>query len=146
MFGMNMQNTEFEKLLPQDDFMPACPTDKFVAGFLAQMDKDLPVQNARVANDNFGFWMRIGAVAALILVVSGLVFVNSDMSGLIFNNKSQTKIIAQIDTPQPPEQMAMYDVYYSQNVSGQDAFASQLIGYEDISTVVPVAETPQKQP
>ncbi len=146
MFGMNMQNTEFEKLLPQDDFMPACPTDKFVAGFLAQMDKDLPVQNARVANDNFGFWTRIGAVAALVLVVSGLVFVNSDMSGLIFNNKSQSKIIAQIDTPQPPEQMAMYDVYYSQNISGQDAFASQLIGYEDISTVVPVADAPQKQP
>ena len=67
MFGMNMQNTEFEKLLPQDDFMPACPTDKFVAGFLAQMDKDLPVQNARVANDNFGFWTRIGAVAAPVL-------------------------------------------------------------------------------
>ncbi len=141
-----MQNKEFEKLLPQDEFVPVCPTDKFVAGFLAQMDNDLPVQKARVANDNFGFWSRIGAVSALVLVVSGFVFVNSDMSGLIFNNKSQTKIIAQIDTPQPPEQLAMYDVYYNQNISGQDAFASQLIGYEDISTVVPVGDTVQKQP
>lgn len=140
-----MENTEFDKLLTQNDFVPVCPTDKFVAGFLAQMDRDMPVQNARIANDNFGFWARIGAVAAMLLVVSGLVFVNSDMSGLIFN-KSNKKIIANISEPLPPEQMAMYDVYYNQNISGQDAFASQLIGYEDISTVVPIADTTQKQP
>lgn len=146
MFGMNMENTEFDKLLPRDEIIPVCPTDKFVAGFLVQMDKEMPVQNVQSANDNFAFWSRIGAVAAMFLVVAGLVFVNSDMSGLIFNNKSNKKIIANVSEPLPPEQMAMYDVYYNQNISGQDAFASQLIGYEDISTVVPIADTAQKQP
>lgn len=115
---VNMNDKELEKLLKGAGAIPECPTDKFVASFLAQMDDDLvqkPIVKSRVP-----FYAAIAA--CLALAFGGLML---NQMGLFDNN-------SQITSDEFTE--------ISSELDPEDQFASQLVGYEDISTIVPMEE------
>lgn len=126
-----MKDIELHQLLSNSTSPPDCPTDKFVAGFMAQMDKDLaPTAEARKDSK---FLMYGSIAAALLVAVGGITMFQ------VGNNFSRPKLeTAQMQTAQitPANDAEIIDVI--DNEIAEDDFAAQLIGEEDISTIVPI--------
>ncbi len=108
-----MNDKDLENLLKGAGDVPNCPNDKFVASFLAQMDKDLMPQKKRVVKSYLPIY---GAIAACFLFAFGGLIYNQFFNSQNYANDDYVQIIDE----QNPE----------------DEFASQLVGYDDITTIV----------
>lgn len=114
-----MEDKQLTSLLKGAGDIPDCPTDKFVAAFLNEMDKDFVINAKPKSKAPF-----YAALAACLAIVCGGLVVNQ--MGLFGNNE---QIYSDADFVQTTSVTAP-----------EDEFASQLVGYEDISTIVPLED------
>ena len=122
-----MNKDNLSRILSNASNVPECPTDKFVNAFIAQMEAD----NAVSANDNVKkhklLWAG-GLIAAGLVLAFGIASTNQ--YGNLFANPKVTMVATQNDNVAAPTDVS------NQNLA--DDFAAQMIGYDDISTIVPV--------
>ena len=122
-----MNKDNLSRILSNASNVPECPTDKFVNAFIAQMEAD----NAVSANDNVKkhklLWAG-GLIAAGLVLAFGIASTNQ--YGNLFANPKVTMVATQNDNVVAPTDVS------NQNLA--DDFAAQMIGYDDISTIVPV--------
>lgn len=110
---MTMEDLKLKSLLDSASQVPECPSDKFVAAFHAQMDLDITPKAA----NNTRRW-QFGAIAASLAIGAGVFF--SVQNANVVNQTTEPAIIATNDAAS----------------TDADQFAAQLVGYEDIETVV----------
>lgn len=122
-----MNKDNLSRILSNASNVPECPTDKFVNAFIAQMETD----NVVSANDNVKkhklLWAG-GLIAAGLVLAFGIASTNQ--YGNLFAKPKVTMVATQNDNVAAPTDVS------NQNLA--DDFASQMIGYDDISTIVPV--------
>ena len=123
---------EFKNIISNASSTPDCPTDKFVASFLAQMDNDLaPAKYSAPKNHLFIY----GSMAAAFLVVIG--------GGLTLGSMNSNFDIAHVFNK--PQNVAPYNdaeiIAVIDKEIAEDDFVAQLTGDDDISTIVPISKT-----
>ena len=123
-----MTKDNLSQILANASNVPECPTDKFVDAFIAQMETD----NVVSANDNVKkhklLWAG-GLVAAGLVLAVGIVSTNQ--YGNLFAKPKVTMVATQNDN-------IAVSTADDSNQNLADDFAAQMIGYDDISTIVPV--------
>lgn len=156
--NMDISDEELKKAILNSAPVPPCPSDKFVNSFISQMDKDL------AANNNFKISNLTLKAAAFVMVLFGLSYANRDFIGSALVENSVRSNITYNNTASDSKNTSngmkkaivsnsgpldiyynnyanqYIDSYYNSGVSGQDAFVSQAIGYEDITQIVHIKD------
>lgn len=121
-----MIDTALKRILDQASAPPPCPSDKLVAQMLAHMDSGATRSSALAAKKSYLAW---GSIAAALLLAFGII-TNLPNSGNF--GTAQDPIVATSDSFDGVTTDTATTTDYA------DDFANQLIGYDDISVIVPI--------
>jgi|APTNR8051073442_1049403.scaffolds.fasta_scaffold22792_3 hypothetical protein len=122
-----MTEIDLNRILDQATQPPPCPNDKLVANMLQHMEKEVQPTSAKLALGKH--LLVFGSMAAAFIVALGITATFLDSNN--FGTKSGQIVVTNDAGFENLTVESTTDEY-------ADDFANQLIGYEDISVIVPL--------